>query len=264
MNARHVMLCILPLLIISFSRTEGQDFRGVKWGMSKREIMDDEKEAQLEKNESNKLWYRLESRNGNFTDLQFVYDFNEGGDSLHSITCIYNGATQSLYELLIQLNQERSEKSIVHYNDIYWRSNDGSAITHLQMNQDRISEFTAPINHPDFRALNFSRNIRPPEPRISGWKTVTTFYGVGSETTDDFTISASKWKATWRAQSENSDGGLFFGAMVYKGEAMLEIMGNVYRDGNGESVYRSKGVHYIKVTSGSAKWTIEIQEYIDK
>jgi len=95
---------------------------------------------------------------------------------------------------------------------------------------------------------------------------VVIFSGKGNETTDDFYITSSKWRALWTVEKQFPDPeiGVYFAAFVYKDDKILEMMGHVSEEGNGKSVFRSKGSHYLKTNCVMAKWKIEIQEYIIK
>jgi len=95
----------------------------------------------------------------------------------------------------------------------------------------------------------------------NGWKTVQTFSGTGIETTDDFTISSSKWRMVWSAKAVYVEAGIFFSGFVTCNDCGATSKGfaNVTSEGSGQSVFRTKGSHYIEVNSVNCQWKLEIQ-----
>lgn len=99
------------------------------------------------------------------------------------------------------------------------------------------------------------------------WVTVQTFSGSSIQTTDDFFIKTIKWRIIWEAKEIYEGAGLFFSGFVKCDDecgSMGKIFANVIQADNGESVFRTKGSHYIDINSSNCKWYIKVQAYITK
>lgn len=97
------------------------------------------------------------------------------------------------------------------------------------------------------------------------WKTVYTFSGSSSESTDDFVIKSSKWRIVWKADKQYKN--------VYGGNVAVRLVGedgeeeliiNTIPTDRGKTIIRKKGTFYFNVFCVLAKWKIEVQEIVNK
>jgi len=108
-------------------------------------------------------------------------------------------------------------------------------------------------------------SLRSVSKKEKEWKTIYTFSGSSSESTDDFVIKSSKWRIVWEARKQYQEvyGGNVSARLVdEKGNEDLII--NTIPNDSGKTIIRKKGMFYFDVLCVLAKWKIEVQEYVEK
>ncbi len=272
-SIRPFIFLLASLMLISF--VTAQDFRSVKWGMTRQQVMEKETECKpIESLLENAIAFRCETGNSSlYSSLEIYYFFdNYAVDSitttfgLQSILLNYNDATQKLFGGMKQLRSAECGNPIKRNDSYYWRSKDKKYVVELSYDRNKhcISETIAEPNWVFVKDIDFSK--KPKEQSDSPeWQTTQTFSGKSMETTDDFSIKSKKWRINWTVVPVNDEmASLFFGALLVNNEGHSEVIGNVMNEDNGTSVFREQGTYYLKITASNANWEIEIQEYLKK
>ena len=269
-DMKKVFLSIICLFLCN-GFLNAQDFRGVKWGMTRQQVMEKETECKSIKSLlENAIAFRCETGNSSlYSSLEIYYFFdNYTVDSLtttfglQSILLNYNDATPKLYREMEQLRSTECGNPIKRNDRYYWRSKDKSYVVELSDDRDKhlVSEVIATPDWKFVKDIDFSQQQKKQsEP---DWQTVQTFTGTSIETTDDFSIKSKKWRISWTVVPVNGEmPSLFFGAQLIDNDGHSEIIGNVMNEDHGTSVFRRQGTYYLKITASNANWEIEVQEY---
>ena len=98
MKTTRPIIFLLAFLIL-ISLVTAQDFRGTKWGMSKQQIIDKEKEGMpIDAMLDNGLSFRYTSNAKSlYTSLDATYIFSDGKNGLEAIFLVYNDASLKLF-----------------------------------------------------------------------------------------------------------------------------------------------------------------------
>ena len=251
---------------------DAQDFRGVKWGMSRQQVIEKETECKpIESLLENAIAYKCESGNSAlYSSLEIYYFFdNYTVDSLtttfglESILLNYNDATAKLFGGMKQSYSKECGNPIKRNDNYYWRSKDKTYVVELSYDRNKhcVSETIAESNWIFVKDIDFSK-ISKEQSDSPEWQTVQTFSGTSIQTTDDFSIKSKKWRIVWDASLlDDRTPALMFIAELVDSKEHSELFANVSSENHGTSIFRKNGIYYIKVNTVNSKWLIEVQEY---
>lgn len=125
-----------------------------------------------------------------------------------------------------------------------------------------------PQTQPPTTVENQQPAVMPPSEATAneaGWTTVKSFIGKEGTTTPAFSISGSKWRIIWSADSQNPQYAVF-DILVYRqeGQAMFITRISYAKDTPGDTINIDEGGHdyYLKVIAANLdKWSITVEDY---
>lgn len=111
-------------------------FRGIRWGMTRNQVVQSEKEVEIKPLYQYGLVGEFPGKGLDYSALTAFYEFSRKSDSLVDVMLNWKGSNIRLYDRIKRNLDFACGKSIFVNGNSYWKSSDGQTIHELHLNDD--------------------------------------------------------------------------------------------------------------------------------